>query len=125
MRVPDFSRPILKGKWTSWILCFYTKYLKKRYYRIIESLIKKILIYKNNSKNSTLQKTIRSAIYNTTDENKILFSNNKDIKYLLGSSDWISKKLFIDNSFDYRILTKAIKLQKKYCIILFKISNIC
>ena len=88
-------------------------YLKKRYYRIIESLIKKAIRFKNNSKNNTLQKTIRSAIYNTTDENKILFSNNKDLKYLLGSSDWISKKLFIDKSFDYRILTKAIKLLGK------------
>ena len=88
-------------------------YLKKRYYRIIESLIKKAIRFKNNSKNNNLQKTIRSAIYNTTDENKILFSNNKDIKYLLGSSDWISKKLFIDKSFDYRILTKAIKLLGK------------
>ena len=88
-------------------------YLKKRYYRIIQSLIKKAIRFKNNSKNNTLQKTIRSAIYNTTDENKILFSNNKDIKYLLGSSDWISKKLFIDKSFDYRILTKAIKLLGK------------
>jgi len=94
---------------------FYTKYLKKRYYRIIESLIKKILIYKNNSKNSTLQKTIRSAIYYTTEKNEILFSNNKDIKYLLGSRDWISLKLFIDKSFDYSILTKAIKfLGKKH-----------
>ena len=88
-------------------------YLKKRYYRIIESLIKKAIRFKNNSKNNTLQKTIQSAIYNTTDENKILFLNNKDIKYLLGSSDWISKKLFIDKSFDYQILTKAIKLLGK------------
>ena len=74
----------------------YSKYLKKRYYRIIESLIKKILIYKNNTKNITLLKAIRSAIYYTTGKNEILFSNNKDIKYLLGSRDWISLKLFID-----------------------------
>ena len=99
----------------------YSKYLKKRYYRIIESLIKKILIYKNNSKNDTLQKAIRSAIYYTTEKNEILFSNNKDIKYLLDSRDWISLKLFIDNSFDYSILTKAIKLSrirqaKGFCI---------
>ena len=91
----------------------YSKYLKKRYYRIIESLIKKILIYKNNSKNNTLQKAIRSAIYYTTKKNEILFSNNKDIKYLLGSRDWISLKLFIDKNFDYSILTKAIKLLGK------------
>jgi len=95
------------------VIRLYRVYLKKRYYRIVESLIKKAIRFKNNSKNNTLQKTIRSAIYNTTDENKILFSNNKDIKYLLGSSDWISKKLFIDKSFDYRILTKAIKLLGK------------
>jgi len=88
----------------------YSKYLKKRYYRIIESLIKKILIYKNNSKNITLLKAIRSAIYYTTGKNEILFSNNKNIKYLLGSRDWISLKLFIDKDFDYSILKKAIKL---------------
>ena len=88
----------------------YSKYLKKRYYRIIESLIKKILIYKNNTKNITLLKAIRSAIYYTTGKNEILFSNNKDIKYLLGSRDWISLKLFIDKNFDYSILKKAIKL---------------
>jgi len=92
---------------------FFSKYLKKRYYRIIESLIKKILIFKNKSKNSALQRAIRSAIYYTTKENEILFSNNKDIKYLLGSRDWISLKLFIDNNFDYSILKKTIKLLGK------------
>jgi len=89
---------------------FYKKYLKKRYYRIIESLIKWILKYKNNSKSEILQKTIRSAIYYTTRNNDILFSNNKNIKYLLESRDWISLKLFVDKSFDYSILTKAIKI---------------
>ena len=92
---------------------FYTTYLKKRYYRIIESLIKKVLRFKNNSKNNTLKKTIQSAIYHTTDKNKILFTNNKDIKYLMSSRDWISLNLFIDEGFDYKILTKAIKLLGK------------
>jgi FkbM family methyltransferase len=91
----------------------YTEYLKKRYYRIIESLVKKILIYKNNSTNNYLQKTIRSGIYYTTKKNKILFSNNKNIKYLLNSSDWISLKLYVDKSFDYPILRKAVKLLGK------------
>ena len=92
---------------------FYTTYLKKRYYRIIESLIKKVLRFKNNSKNNTLKKTIQSAIYYTTDKNKILFTNNNDIKYLMSSRDWISLNLFIDEGFDYKILTKAIKLLGK------------
>ena len=92
---------------------FYTMYLKKRYYRIIESLIKKIIKFKNNSKNNTLQKTIRSAIYNTTQKNRILFSNNNNIKYLLTRYDWISKKLFIDGSFDFKVLIRAKKLLGK------------
>jgi len=92
---------------------FYSNYLKKRYYRITESLIKKILLYKNNTKNDALQKAIRSAIYYTTGKNEILFSNNKKIKYLLNSRDWISLKLFIDRSFDYSILNKATKLLGK------------
>ena len=88
-------------------------YLKKRYYTIIESLIKKAIRFKNNSKNNTLKKTIQSAIYYTTDKNKILFTDNKDIKYLMSSRDWISLNLFIDEGLDYKILTKAIKLLGK------------
>ena len=88
-------------------------YLKKRYYRIIESLIKKIIRFINNSKNNSLKKTIRSAIYYTTQKDRILFSNNNDAKYLLASWDWISQKLFIDQGFDFGILIKAKKLLGK------------
>ena len=92
---------------------FNTMYLKKRYYRIIESLIKKVIRFKNSSKNNSLKKTIRSAIYYTTQKNRILFSNNNNTKYLLASCDWISQKLFIDESFDFRVLKKAKKLLGK------------
>ena len=92
---------------------FYTMYLKKRYYRIIESLIKKIIRFKNNLKNNALKKTIRSAVYHTAQKNGILFSNNNDVKYLLASWDWVSQKLFIDGSFDFRVLLKAKKLLGK------------
>ena len=88
-------------------------YLKKRYYRIIESLIKKIIRFKNNLKNNTLKKAIRSAVYHTAQKNGILFSNNNDVKYLLASWDWVSQKLFIDGSFDFRVLLKAKKLLGK------------
>ena len=57
-----------------------------------------------------LKRSIRSAIYYTTPKNKILFSNNNNIKYLLTSRDWISKKLFIDGDFDFKVLIKAKKL---------------
>ena len=91
----------------------YTMYLKKRYYRIIESLIKKVIRFINNSKNNSLKKTIRSAIYYTTQKNRILFSNKNEAKYLLTSCDWISQKLFIDESFDFRVLIRTKKLLGK------------
>ena len=91
----------------------YTMYLKKRYYRIIESLIKKVIRFINNSKNNSLKTTIRSAIYYTTQKDRILFSNNNDAKYLLASWDWISQKLFIDQGFDFGVLIKAKKLLGK------------
>ena len=85
-------------------------YLKKRFYRIIESIIKLLLKFKNNSKNLAFKKTVQSAIFYTTPKDKILFSGNNKIKYLMPSLDWISLKLFIDESFDFGILSKAIKL---------------
>ena len=88
-------------------------YLKRRYYRIIESIIKKILNLKHSSKNVNLQKTIQSAIYNASDKEKILFLNRNNNKYMVHSNDHISKLLFIDSEFDFKILNKAMKLLEK------------
>jgi FkbM family methyltransferase len=88
-------------------------YIKKRFYRIIESIIKLLLKFKNNSKNEALKKTLQSAIYNTTPKGKILLSENNQTKLLLPSVDWISTKIFIDGSFDYGVLSSAIKILGK------------
>ncbi len=86
-------------------------YLKKRYYRVIESLVKKILKIQKKSKNENFQKMIRSAVFNSElERDKYLYTNGSDIKYLMQSSDWVSKKLYIDQSFDDKILRKAIKI---------------
>ena len=85
--------------------------LKKRYYRVFESLIKKILKIQKKSKNENFQKMIRSAVFNSEfEKNKFLFTNGRDVKYLMEPSDWVSKKLYIDQSFDDKILKKAIKI---------------
>ena len=84
---------------------------KKKYYRILESIIKKILLIEKKSSNENLKKMVRSAIYNSNlKKNRLLYSENREIKYMMHTSDWISKKLFIDQSFDDRILKKVIKI---------------
>ncbi len=86
---------------------------KRKFYRILESLIKKILRYKNNTNNLTLKKTVRSAIWYTTKENKILFSDINNYKYLLPSCDWISQCMYIEGKFDYSILKNSLRLLGK------------
>ena len=84
-------------------------YFKKRGYRIFESLVKKILRIQKKSNNENFQKMIRSAVFNSElKKNKLLFSNGSSIQYLMQSSDWVSKKLYIDQSFDDKVLKKAI-----------------
>ena len=87
--------------------------IKKRFYRTAESITKKILSIEKKTNNQNFKKMVRSAIYNTNlSKNKLLYSEIKEIKYVMHSSDWISKKLFIDRSFDDQILKKAIKVLK-------------
>ena len=48
---------------------------KKKYYRILESIIKKILLIEKKSSNENLKKMVRSAIYNSNlKKNRLLYS---------------------------------------------------
>ena len=88
-------------------------YTKKKFYRNIESIIKKFLVFYKNSKNLDLHRSIQSAIYNTSEKEKILFLNKKNTRFLLHSKDSVSKKIFIDYEFDYKIMKKALRLLGK------------
>ena len=85
-------------------------YLQKRYYRIIQSVAKKITKIKNSSKDEKFKKAIRSALYSEkSNKDEIMLSINKKRKLLVFNSDWNSKKLFIDEKFDEETLFKALK----------------
>ena len=89
-------------------------YYKKRFYRNLESLIRKFYTFQEkNKKNTYLQKAIQSAIYNTSPKGDIIFLNKKKQKYLVHTFDIISKKLFIDYNFDFEIIKKAVKFLDK------------
>ena len=44
-----------------------------KFYRLVESLIKKVYQIPNYTKNEKLKKTFRSAIYNTSKEKNLIF----------------------------------------------------
>ena len=90
------------------------KYFEKRYYRIIQSIAKKIIKIKNSSQDKEFKRAIRSAIYlEKSNKDQIRLSINKNRKLLVFNSDWNSKKLFVDEKFEEETLYKAMKILKK------------
>ena len=83
-----------------------------KFLRTVESLLKKINRLKNNTKNKNLKKAFLSADYNTLINQEYIFSNDK-ISYVLKNNEEISKRIFIDGEFDYKIIKKALSYLKK------------
>ena len=83
-----------------------------KFLRVFESLLKKINRLKNNTKNKNLKKAFLSADYNTLIKQEYIFSNDK-ISYVLKNNEEISKRIFIDGEFDYKIIKKALSYLKK------------
>ena len=88
--------------------------IKRKFYRNLESVLRKFIIFQEkNKKNTYLQKAVQSAIYNTSPKGDVIFLNKNKQKYLVHTSDTISKKLFIDYNFDFKIIKKALKFLDK------------
>ena len=90
-----------------------------KFYRIVESLLKSVNRIENKSKNNKLKIAYRSAIYNTSSKNDLIFSIHKKINYILKNNEEISKQIFINGEFDFRVLKKGLKFlnnKKKFLI---------
>lgn len=83
-----------------------------KFLRTVESLLKKINRFKNNTKNKNLKKAFLSADYNTLTNQEFIFANDK-ISYVLKNNEEISKRIFIDREFDYKVIKKALRHLKK------------
>ena len=83
-----------------------------KFFRIVESLLKKINRLKNNTKNKKLKRAFLSAEYNTLTNRELIFSNDK-ISYVLKNNEEISKRTFINGITDYEVLKKGLKFLKK------------
>ena len=83
-----------------------------KFLRTIESLSKKINRLKNNTKNKNLRKAFLSSDYNTLRNREYIFANDK-INFVLKNNEELSKRIFIDGEFDYKVLSKALRHLKK------------
>ena len=84
-----------------------------KFYRIVESLIKKIYQIPNYTKNKKLKIAFRSAIYNTSLKNNLIFSEHNKINYVLKNNEDISKFIFIKGEFDFGLLKKGLGFLRK------------
>lgn len=84
-----------------------------KFYRIVESLIKKIYQIPNYTKNKKLKTAFRSAIYNTSLKNNLIFSEYNKINYVLKNNEDISKFIFIKGEFDFGLLKTGLGFLKK------------
>ena len=84
-----------------------------KFYRIVESLIKKIYQIPNYTKNKKLKIAFRSAIYNTSLKNNLIFCEHNKINYVLKNNEHISKFIFIKGEFDFGLLKKGLGFLRK------------
>tara|TARA_B100000745_G_scaffold48500_1_gene29096 strand:- start:233 stop:1132 length:900 start_codon:yes stop_codon:yes gene_type:complete len=84
-----------------------------KFYRIVESLIKKIYQIPNYTKNKKLKIAFRSAIYNTSLKNNLIFSEYNKINYVLKNNEHISKFIFIKGEFNFGLLKKGLGFLRK------------
>ena len=84
-----------------------------KFFRIIESLVKRVNNIPKNSSNKELKRTFRSAIYYTSNDKKLIFSDNDKIYCVLKNKEEISKRIFINGEFDFAVLKKGLKYLKR------------
>ena len=85
--------------------------MKRKYYRNIESVIKKFLYIYKNTKNNNLQVATSSAIYRVfNNKNDYLLKNNKHENLIVYTNEHISKEIFIKGNFEFDKLLKTIKI---------------
>ena len=97
--------------------------LKKRIYRLIESVLKKIIFFFKKTSNQNLVKSALTAIYKTHDNEKILLKINKQENFIVHAHETISREIFINGSFDFIDFEKTISIIKELNSLKLKIES--
>ena len=87
---------------------------KKRFYRFLESILKKIILFFKKTKNQNLSRSALSAIYRTAKNERYLLKNNTNEVLIVHTNEFISEKIFIDGSFEFLAFERTIAIIKKF-----------
>ena len=73
----------------------------KKFYRLIESILKKLILFFKNTKNQKLTRAALSAIYLTHPKEQFLLKIQKNENFIVHCDELISTNIFVEGSFDF------------------------
>ena len=73
----------------------------KKFYRLIESILKKLILFFKSTKNQKLTRAALSAIYRTHQKEQFLLKTQKNENFIVHCDELISKEIFLNGSFDF------------------------
>ncbi len=84
----------------------------KKYYRLIEKILKKLILFFKSTKNQKLRRRALSAIYKTHEKEKFLLKIQENENFIVHCDELISKQIFLDGSFDFFKFEKVVSIIK-------------
>jgi FkbM family methyltransferase len=84
-----------------------------KFYRLIEKILKILVLFFKNTKNKKLTKAALAAIYRAHTKEQFLLKNNKSEDFIVHCDEIISKEIFLEGSFDFFKLEEVISIIKK------------
>ena len=85
----------------------------KKFYRLIERILKKLILFFKNTKNKKLARVALSAIYLTHKKEQFLLKIQKNENFIVHCDELLSVNVFVDGSFDFFKFEKVVSIIKK------------
>ena len=85
----------------------------KKFYRLIERILKKLILFLKSVKRQKLRRAALSAIYKTHKKEKFLLKIQENENFIVHCDELISKNIFLDGSFDFFKFEQVVSIIKK------------
>ena len=85
----------------------------KKFYRLIERVLIKLILFFKNTKNKKLTRAALSAIYLTHKKEQFLLKIQKNENFIVHCDELLSVNVFVDGSFDFFKFEKVVSIIKK------------
>jgi len=85
----------------------------KKFYRLIESILKKLILFFKSTKNQKLTRAALSAVYLTHKKEQFLLKTQKNENFIVHCDELISTNIFVEGSFDFFKFEQVVSIIKK------------